>query len=275
MQPSARLVGTVLAGTAAGVGGLSLGLRQLLAAQGVAADRRVRPLVGLPPPARERYGDPDAAPLTLAVLGDSSAQGVGVDDFDHSLGGWLGQHLADRGRWVRVVCAAEDGARAEHLADQVARVLPAGPDLAAISTGTNDVRAKTAPRRAARELGEAVRQLRAAGTRVVVGTTPYLGILEALDSPLRQLAHVSSRRLEHAQLRVVPDAGGVAVPLGALLSPVFAADRTLFSRDGFHPSQTGYALIGARMLPALLSEGDPHPAADGRLARRRPHRAGR
>lgn len=255
MQTRAWTAGTVLAGTAAGVGSLGFGLRQLLAAQGVAAERRVRPLVGVAPPVREHYGDADAPPLTVAVLGDSSAQGVGVDDFDHSLGGWLGQRLATGGYRVRVICAAENGSRAEHLVDQVARVLPSRPELAAISTGTNDVRAKTPPRRAARELGEAVRQLRAAGTRVVVGTTPYLGIVEALDSPLRQLAHVASRRLERAQLAAVADAGGVAVPLGALLSPLFAADRTLFSRDGFHPSQTGYALIGERMLPALLSEG--------------------
>lgn len=52
-------------------------------------------------------------------------------------------------------------------------------------------------------------------------------------------------------------AGGVPVPLGALLAPMFVADPTLFARDGFHPSARGYALIGAQVLtalgPALLS----------------------
>lgn len=244
----------VLTSVAAGtLGGLGYGFVQLLVAQGAAADERVRPYVTPPPPVRESYGDPDAPPLTLAVLGDSSAQGVGVADFDHSLGGWLGQRLAARGHRVRVVCAAQNGTRSEHLDAQVTQVLTAKPDLVAISTGVNDVRNRTPPRRAARELGAAVARLREAGATVVVGTTPYLNVLTLVDQPLRALGHVSSLLLEREQLRAVRAAGGVAVPLGRLLSPRFAADRSLFCADGFHPSQRGYALIGEHMLPGLLS----------------------
>jgi lysophospholipase L1-like esterase len=248
------IASSVLAGAAGVVGGLGYGFSQLLAAQSAAADERVRPFVVAAPPVREYYGDPSAPLITLAVLGDSSAQGVGVSDFDHTFGGWIGLHLAERGHRVRVLCAAQDGSRAVHLADQVAQVLPGRPDLVVISTGTNDVRNRTSPRRAARELGAAVAQLRESGAQVVVGTTPYLGIVKAVDQPLRQLAHVSSLLLERAQLHAVSAAGGVAVPLGARLTPLFAADRALFSPDGFHPSQRGYALIGEHMLPALLSE---------------------
>ncbi|MGH3743503.1 MAG: SGNH/GDSL hydrolase family protein, partial [Mycobacteriales bacterium] len=223
-------------------------------AQGLAADARVRPYVTPPPPVRESYGDASDRPLTLAVLGDSSAQGVGVDDFDHTLGGWLGQRLAETGRYVRVVCAAENGSRAEHLDDQVTQVLAAHPDLVAISTGVNDVRNRTSPWRAARTLGAAVARLRAAGATVAVGTTPYLGILTLVDQPLRAIGHGSSLLLEREQIRAVTAAGGTPVALGRLLSPLFAADRSLFASDGFHPSQRGYALIGEHMLPALLSE---------------------
>lgn len=249
----AAVRGSVLAGAAAGLGGLGYRLAHLLAAQGAAADGRVRPYVTAAPPIREFYGDPADPPLTLAVLGDSSAQGVGVADFDDSLGGWLGQHLAARGRYVRVLCVAENGTRAEHLDEQVSRVLPERPGLVAISTGVNDVRNRSNPWRAARTLGAAVARLRAGGATVVVGTTPYLGVLRLVDQPLRAIGHRCSVLLEREQLRAVSAAGGTPVALGRLLTPLFDADLSNFAADGFHPSRRGYALIGEHMLPALLS----------------------
>jgi lysophospholipase L1-like esterase len=257
-------VGRRVLGLAAGSG--AYGVARLLKRQSVLADQRVRPYLTAAPPVREHYGDPADPPLTLAVLGDSSAQGVGVEDFDDTLGGWLAAHLAAGGRSVRVVCAAVDGSRAEHLDGQVTQVLPSRPDLAIFSTGANDVRNRTHPRRAARDLGAAVARLRAAGAVVVVGTTPYFGILTQIDEPLRTIGHALSRLLEREQVRAVVAAGGRPVLLGRLLSPLFGADRGLFARDGFHPSQRGYALIGEHTLPALLA--DP-PTSTFRRYRRR------
>lgn len=249
-----RTTRSVLVAGAASLGALGYRFVALLAGQGAAADARIRPHLVPAPPVRERYGDPADPPLTLAVLGDSSAQGVGVDDFDHTLGGWLGERLAATGRCVRVVCAAENGSRAEHLDDQVTRVLSSAPDLVAISTGVNDVRNRTHPRRAARSLGAAVARLRANGATVVVGTTPYLNIITQVDQPLRSIGQGLALMLEREQLRAVRAAGGAPVPLGRVLSPLFGADPSLFASDGFHPSRRGYALIGEHLLPALLSE---------------------
>ncbi len=235
-------------------GAATCAIAGLLKRQSALADERVRPYLTPAPPVREHYGDPADPPLTLAVLGDSSAQGVGVNDFDDTLGGWLGARLAAGGRYVRVVTAAVDGSRAEHLDAQVTQVLAAGPQLAVVSTGVNDVRNRSNPRRAARDLGSAVHRLRAAGAVVVVGTTPYLGILTQVDQPLRTIGHSLSRLLEREQVRAVVAAGGRPVLFGRLLSPVFRADRGLFARDGFHPSQRGYALLGEHVLPALLAE---------------------
>jgi lysophospholipase L1-like esterase len=241
----------VAAGCGAVLGAGLLGLRRLLLHQGAAADLRVRPLTTAPPPIRETYGDPADPSFTLAMLGDSSAQGVGVDDFDETLGGWAAARLAAAGRYVRVVSAAENGTRAEHLAAQIATVLPYAPDLVLISTGANDVLNRTHPGKSARLLADAVRRLRAAGIPVVVGTTPNLGVVTAVDAPLRQIAGVASRLLERAQIAAVRKAGGVVVPLGTILSPVFAADRSMFAADGFHPSAKGYAVVGQHLLDAL------------------------
>jgi len=245
---------SLLVAGAASVGGLGYRFVALLVGQSAAADARIRPYLVPAPPVRERYGNPADPPLTLAVLGDSSAQGVGVDDFDYTLGGWLGQRLAATGRYVRVVCAAENGSRAEHLDDQITQVLASKPELVAISTGVNDVRNRSNPRRAARSLGAAVARLRANGATVVVGTTPYLNILTLIDQPLRIIGHGVAVVLEREQVRAVRGAGGTPVPLGRVLSPLFGADLSLFAADGFHPSRRGYALIGEHLLAALLSE---------------------
>jgi lysophospholipase L1-like esterase len=251
-QPGTGRGAVAVAGAAAAVAtiGSLTALRQLIQYQSATADRRMRPLATPAPPSRESYGEPGDPPFTLALLGDSSAQGIGVTSFDDALGGWVGTRLAADGWFVRVVTAAQDGSRAEHLADQVASVLPERPRLVLISTGVNDVRHRTPPKVAARLLAEAVGELRAAGADVVVGTAPNLGVV-ALGTPLRQVAGLSSVLMARAQAPAVRAAGGVPVALGRDVSPLFAADRTLFAPDGLHPSARGYAVIGAHLLAAV------------------------
>jgi lysophospholipase L1-like esterase len=245
----------LLSAGAAGGGaavGASVGLWRLALFQGTAADRRVRPLMIPAPPVREFYGNPLHAPFTLAMLGDSSAQGTGVHDYDDTLGGWLARRLAGGGRHVRVVSAALDGARAEHLAGQVARVAPAWPNLAVISIGVNDIRNRTPPAAAARHLAGAVTDLRRGGARVIVGTTPDLSVIAAVRPPLRELVWLLGRRLERAQTPAVAAAGGLPVTLRTRVSRAFAADPSLFAADGLHASPSGNALIGAALLAAYL-----------------------
>jgi lysophospholipase L1-like esterase len=237
----------------AALAGLNVGARRLIEVQAAHADVKVRPLTTAAPPYREFYGDPAHPLVRLALLGDSSAEGVGVADFDESLGGHLGRDLAAEGFRVQILLAAVNGACADSLADQVKRVIPEHPTLAAISIGANDVRARTPVRIAAQQVADAVTALQDAGAHVVVGTTPNLGIMTEIAQPLRFLAGVASRRLERAQGRAVRKAGGTVVPLGALLSPLFAAERSHFAPDGFHPSDSGYALIAKYLLPPLLS----------------------
>jgi lysophospholipase L1-like esterase len=45
-----------------------------------------------------------------------------------------------------------------------------------------------------------------------------------------------------------------------LTSAAFAADRSLFSRDRFHPSSAGYAMIANMLAPAVRAAA----AAGGR-----------
>jgi lysophospholipase L1-like esterase len=247
--------------TAAGVLATGVLLGQALMA------RRVIPLAESPPPRCDgRYGaEHDDEPIRLAVLGDSSAAGYGVDAPRHTLGALLAAGLAEQlSRPVDLRCVAVVGAQSAHLGPQVERALRFRPDLAVILIGGNDVTHRTNVPGAIRALADAVRKLRAIDTDVVVGTCPDLGTIRPIQPPLRWLARMWSRQLAALQTVAVVEAGGRTVSLGDLIGPAFDADPDrMFSWDRFHPSADGYAAAASALLPtmacALTEPAGPHP----------------
>jgi len=190
-------------------------------------------------------------PLRLALLGDSTAAGVGVQRVTETVGGRLAARLASEGRRVRLSGAGIAGSRSGDLGPQVSRALLGRPDVAVLLIGTNDAMHAAALPAVRRNLGDAVTRLRAAGVEVVVGTCPDLGAARAFGQPLRALLAVRARQLAAAQAAAVRAAGGVPVDLGALTGRVFRADPGTLSADGFHPSADGYRLWTEAMLPAV------------------------
>ncbi|MFY1697783.1 SGNH/GDSL hydrolase family protein [Solwaraspora sp. WMMA2101] len=240
------------AGTAAAVAIATAGTLYAQARQA----RRIIPLAEAPPPRGDGlYGARlPGPPLTLAVLGDSSAAGYGVHRPRETLGALLATGISRRlRRPVRLHRLAVVGARSSGLVPQVEAALEIRPDLVVILIGGNDVTHRTPLEVAVGHLVDAVRQLRAVGAQVVVGTCPDLGAIEPIKPPLRWLARRWSRQLAAAQTVAVVEAGGWTVSLGDLLGPRFAAEPTrLYSWDRFHPSAEGYAMAAAVLLPAAL-----------------------
>jgi len=219
--------------------------------------RRLIPKPDAAPPACDGlYGtDFPGEPLVLAVLGDSSAAGLGVDLPRETPGALLAAGLAQVARRpVRVICAAVVGAESAHLHPQVDLVLAHRPDAAAILIGGNDVTHRVRPQIAVGHLVRAVQQLVHANVEVTVGTCPDLGTIQPIQPPLRWVARQLSRQLAAAQTIAIVEAGGRSVSLGDLLGPEFAArPDQMFSADRFHPSATGYASAAAAMLPSLAA----------------------
>ena len=215
-----------------------------------------------------RYGKGRGRPFRLAVLGDSSAAGLGVDEPAQTTGAQLAGGLArELGRPVDLVVVAVVGGRSAGLDAQAGRVLPGdGPDLVVIMVGTNDVTHRVPLASAARDLGRAVRTLREAGALVVVGTCPDLGTVAPLLQPLKGIAGVLGRKLATAQTIAVVEAGGIAVTLGDLLSPEFARQPHLWGPDRFHPSAAGYARVAEILLPSCLAALG-HPMTGSELVR--------
>jgi lysophospholipase L1-like esterase len=218
----------------------------------LALARRAIPSRTEAPLADGDYGRPDGTrPLRLAVIGDSSAAGVGCDTVDQTPGALLAHALVDRGYQVHLDVLAVSGSLSADLAAQVSRALLSPPDLAVICIGANDVTHFIPPDVAAPQLGEAVRRLRTAGVAVLVATCPDLGSVRSVPQPLRRVGHHLCRRMTRAQTRAVSRAGGLPVDVGRALGRAFARqDQELFSPDRFHPSPQGYrALVDTLLEP--------------------------
>ncbi|WP_282795037.1 SGNH/GDSL hydrolase family protein [Streptomyces sp. CC224B] len=265
----ARVARRIAAGAAYGGGGIGLlgaATIGLVLAEVQLAKRSVgNGGYGDPPRADGRYGAPFAAragsaePLRFAVLGDSTAAGLGVHRARQTPAALLAAGLAavaERPVDLRVVAKA--GAQSDDLDRQVTLVLSdetgGVPDVCVVMIGANDVTHRMPPTRSVRLLSTAVRRLRTAGAEVVVGTCPDLGTIEPVYQPLRWLARRVSRQLAAAQTIGVVEQGGRTVSLGDLLGPEFAANpRELFGPDNYHPSAEGYATAAMALLPTLCA----------------------
>lgn len=237
-----------------GLGLLTAAAYGLLRGEAKLARRWIVASMGdLPPVADGVWGAGSGEPIRLAVLGDSSAAGLGVHDAVETPAVLLAAGLSEVAeRPVALTNVAVSGARSADLAGQTDRVLPGRPQVAVIMIGANDVTGRVPPAQSVRALAEAVSRLRAVGAEVVVGTCPDLGTIEPIAQPLRLLARRWSRQMAAAQTVAVVEAGGRTVSLGDILGPEFAArPAEMFSPDRFHPSAAGYAAAAAVMLPSV------------------------
>jgi lysophospholipase L1-like esterase len=265
------------AGTAGGLSGAAYGLLtgQSHYARRVIGTPTVEPLradgIHLPDgtgPVPRAELPADAEPLEFAMLGDSSAAGLGVDFPDELPGVRLARGLAtELDRPVSLTTYAVVGATSKELGAQVDAVLQRPPHIALIIVGANDVTSKSPVAKSAALLGDAVRRLVAEDVAVVVGTCPDLGAIRPIPQPLRSIARHWSLALGRAQRKAVEQAGGHPVPLADLLSPEFLArTKDFFSPDRFHPSAAGYEAATRLLLPVLCSalgawQGGPLPKA--------------
>jgi lysophospholipase L1-like esterase len=259
---------------AAGGGGMTLAgaaFFALLREEARAARRRVeaRTSEQEPPTGDGLYGRASGSgqekPLVFAVLGDSTAVGLGVGRASETPGALIAGALTELAeRPVRLVRLAVSGAKSCELGEQVDRALEEQPDVALIMIGANDVTSLTKPAVSVRHLETAVRRLSAIGCEVVVGTCPDLGTIRPIAQPLRLLARRWSRQLAAAQTVAVVEAGGRTVSLGSVLGPAFASDISMFSVDQFHPSAAGYAQAAAVLLPSVADAVGVWPATADR-----------
>lgn len=238
----------------------------VLAAEALLARRTIGVLLEDPAPdASGWYGKGRPEPeIRLALLGDSSAVGYGVEQVEETPGAHLASGLAEGAdRRVLLRSFAVVGAQSSALDSQISRAMMLRPHVAVILIGANDVTHKVRPSESIRLLEHGVRRLREAGIQVVVGTCPDLGTVEPIAPPLRQVARAWSRRLAAGQTIAVVEAGGRTVSVGSILGPEFSASpKHFFGPDRFHPSAAGYSSLASVLLPSVLAAVGVIPTED-------------
>lgn len=253
---AARKLASAAAYGGGGVSVLGGALYGLLRVEARVARRTIGRLDDDPPDPTGWYGRGRPGPaIKVALLGDSSAAGYGVERVEETPGALLASGLAERaGRRVYLRDFAVVGAMSSDLSSQIDKALPTEPHVAVILIGANDVTHSVLPSASVRHLSEAVTRLREAGVLVLVGTCPDLGTIKPIAPPLKQVARAWSRRLAAAQTIAVVEAGGRTVSLGSILGPEFAAaPAILFGPDQFHPSADGYRSLVTVLLPSTLA----------------------
>ncbi|HVE99178.1 MAG TPA: SGNH/GDSL hydrolase family protein [Mycobacteriales bacterium] len=238
-----------------GVGVLATGLvgAGVLAAEAELARRREYVSADSAPHVSGTFGAGSGTPLRLAVLGDSTAAGLGVRDAQDTVGARLARELsAALGRPVEVDGLGVSGARSADLDPQVSRALLHRPDVAVVLIGPNDATHLTSLGAVEDGVRGAVRRLRAAGVEVVVGSCADMGSATAFHQPLRLVAAWRGRAVGSAARSTAVAEGAAVVDIGAETGPAFRAepDRYL-SEDEFHPSAEGYGLWAEALLPAV------------------------
>lgn len=252
-----RLPTRTAAVTAGGAGITALGLLAVLAAEAKFAHVAVHAVELKPPPnATGWYGrGRQGQPVRVALLGDSSAAGYGLEDVEETPGALLAGGISEQtGRPVRLDEIAVVGALSADLDLQVDQAIALRPDVAVILIGANDVVRLKRPSRSVRHLARAVTRLREAGIQVVVGTCPDLGTIQPILPPLRQIARAWSRRVAAEQTLHTIRAGGRTLSLADILGAEFRAQPGFFfGPDKFHPSAPGYAALAAVLVPSALA----------------------
>jgi lysophospholipase L1-like esterase len=262
------------AAAAFGGGGLSVlgaGLYGVLRAEATVARRVIgEPADNHTPGSTGWYGRGRPGPaIRVALLGDSSAAGYGVDRIVETPGAHLASGIAvGANRRVHMREFAKVGAQSSDLRGQIDQALTTGLDLTIILIGTNDVSHRVRPSQSVRYLADSVSLLVEAGSKVVVGTCPDLGSIKPIPPPLKQVARAWSRRLAAAQAIATVEAGGVSVALASILGPDFeASPALLFGPDRFHPSAQGYRAMADVLLPTALDVLGYSDAGDTRRRR--------
>lgn len=228
----------------------------VILAEAQLARRTIGNAEGDPPDPSGWYGHGRPGPaIGIALLGDSSAAGYGVDSVEDTPGAAIASGVARAAdRRVYLTSVAKVGAQTKDLQAQLDRVLPLEPQVAVIFIGANDVTHAVPIRTSVRELDAVLVRLRSAGVTVVLATCPDLGTIEPLAPPLKQLVRTWSRRLAEAQASTAVEHGARAVAVGSILASEFQRlSDLLFGPDRFHPSAAGYARMSAAVLPTVLA----------------------
>ena len=212
-------------------------------------------------------GRPGGRRLRVAVLGDSTTAGVGVEHAEDSLPYQLALRLADHHRRaVHVVSYGWAGARVADVARaQLPRALEPlratetepflpGADVVVIVIGSNDATHNTPRSRYRADLRAVLSTVRDANptARIVLAGIPaFRGALRAIE-PLIFLADQYARLLRPVSREEAARVGAGYADLAREIPRRIEPGTSFLSVDQFHPSAAGYRIWADVIFEAVI-----------------------
>jgi lysophospholipase L1-like esterase len=197
--------------------------------------------------------DGTVPPLRTFWLGDSTAAGVGVTTPEAVLGRQVARRL---GRPVHVEVLASGGTTvADVVAQQLPRV-PADAEIVFVSVGANDATHLTLPGKFVSGYKKLVEGVPPNACLVLLGV-PDMGSPPRLAQPLRAVTGWRARMLAKQVRQFAESSGSTFVDIAGTTGPAFRRDRSHFASDGYHPSESGYALWAGAVTSAMTAAGVP------------------
>lgn len=224
-------------------------LAPVLLAQAVRLRKRA---LRLPEAAGPRAGTQGTGPdLTLLIVGDSSAAGVGVATQNEALAGQLVKELA-ASHAVHWTLIAQTGATTPTTLARLENTELPRTDVVVLVLGVNDV-TRGGPMGGWLRTHARLRSLlrsQADARRLYVCEIPPLGAFPLLPDPLRWLLGRRAARFDAALRAALSHEDNTAyVLLPDTLDPADMAE------DGFHPGPVIYAAWAKEMARRIVSDG--------------------
>jgi len=207
--------------------------------QGLNVRRKTNPM---------RLAPPDITPIvelkgkgrliSILVIGDSSAAGVGVENFDECVAGRLPHLLKQKtGRPIRVKTSGHNSATSKHIRDFVVPNLTnEGYDYVVLNIGTNDAKNFHTGGQFCRNFGGLINacQAKFTGAKLIWSGVIDMEGVPILPSPLNKILGIRSRLINHNGETLCHERG--------VLKPEsnWQPIPQNFAKDGFHASAEGY-----------------------------------
>jgi lysophospholipase L1-like esterase len=213
-------------------------LLPIVAVQGMWMRSRIKMASPAAGPTSGTVGDPSRPPVRIAVVGESTAAGCGVDTHDDGFPGWLARELAARTRRpVRWEVAGQFGATARRIRYRLVPQLGESLHVAVLLAGANDVLTRRTPGQWRDDLAAIVEDLADRAEQVAVTGIPPLAAFPSLPSTLGHYLAQRASALDAVSQQVCaehPRATWISSTDILPIGPDFFAD------DRFHPSAAGY-----------------------------------
>jgi lysophospholipase L1-like esterase len=183
-------------------------------------------------------GDTSRPPVRIAVVGESTAAGCGVDTHDDGFAGCLARELAARTRRpVRWEVVGQHAATARRIRYRLLPRLGENLDVAVLLAGVNDVLTRRTPRQWRDDLAAIVDDLTERAEHVTVTGIPPFEAFPSLPTTLGRYLAQRAGDLDEVSQQVCAEQPR-ATWIGS--TDILPLGPDFFAHDRFHPSAPGY-----------------------------------